>query len=315
MVNGLGKTPKEELYWVYRKANQILKKNKISVFQPYIGEFATSLEMVGMSITPLRLDDEFKKILEKSCQNSFLWAARDNVNKRSICMDSFYTDDIKKIFTKVKDNIVDMEDYLFDLDSKMGDGDLGLTMKNWFIKVDEEVKKSNKEDIDKMFIKAGITLVSVAPSTMGTLVATGLIRAGKEVEGNTVVRLSDFSLIFSAFVKGIIERCKSKPGEKTIIDSILPAADALKKANEDGKDLVQAFNLAYVAAQEGLESTKNMTSVHGKAVYHSERSKGTEGPGAAAGVLLLKRFVVYLNILNLDKWSNTFVIFKLSFET
>jgi dihydroxyacetone kinase-like protein len=216
-------------------------------------------------------------------------------------MDSLNTEDIKKIFTKVKDIMVDMEDYLFDLDSKMGDGDLGLTMKKGFIKVDEEVRKSNEEDIGKIFIKAGMTLASAAPSTMGTLFATGLIRAGKEVEGDTVVRLSDFSLMFSAFVKGIMERGKSTPGEKTIIDSILPAVDALKKANEDGKDLVQAFNLAYEAAREGLESTKNMTSAHGKAVYHSERSKGTEDPGAAAGMLLLKGFVAYLNILNLDK--------------
>jgi dihydroxyacetone kinase-like protein len=71
LVNGLGATPKEELYLVYRKVNQILKKNKISVFHPYIGEFATSLEMAGMSITLLRLDDEFKKYLKKAAKTPF----------------------------------------------------------------------------------------------------------------------------------------------------------------------------------------------------------------------------------------------------
>lgn len=211
-------------------------------------------------------------------------------------MDSLNTDDLKKIFTKIKDIMVKMENYLFDLDSKMGDGDLGLIMKNGFIKVDEAVRNLGEEDIGKLFIKAGMTLASTVPSTMGTLMATGLMRAGKEVMGKSIVGLVDFSLIFSAFVNGIIERGKAKPGEKTIIDSMLPAADALKKAKENGENLVQAFNLAYRAAKKGLESTKNMTSVHGKAVYHSERSKGTEDPGAAAGVLLLKGFVEYLNI-------------------
>ena len=211
-------------------------------------------------------------------------------------MDSLNTDDLKKIFTKIKNIMVEMENYLFDLDSKMGDGDLGLIMKNGFIEVDEAVRNSGEEDIGKLFIKAGMTLASSVPSTMGTLMATGLMRAGKEVMGKSEISLADFSLIFSVFVNGIMERGKSKPGEKTIIDSMLPAADALKKAKEDGENLIQAFNLAYRAAKEGLESTKNMTSVHGKAVYHSERSKGTEDPGAAAGVLLLKGFVEYLNI-------------------
>lgn len=63
LVNGLGATPKEELYVVYRKVSQILEKKNISVYKPYIGEFATSMEMAGMSITLLKLDDELKKYL------------------------------------------------------------------------------------------------------------------------------------------------------------------------------------------------------------------------------------------------------------
>ncbi len=71
LVNGLGSTPKEELYVVYRKVDQVLKKNKITVFHPYIGEFATSLEMAGMSITLLRLDDELKKYLKIAAKTPF----------------------------------------------------------------------------------------------------------------------------------------------------------------------------------------------------------------------------------------------------
>jgi dihydroxyacetone kinase-like protein len=71
LVNGLGATPKEELYIVYRKIAQILKDKKITVYHPYIGEFATSMEMAGMSISLLRLDHELKKLLKKSADTPF----------------------------------------------------------------------------------------------------------------------------------------------------------------------------------------------------------------------------------------------------
>lgn len=64
LVNGLGATPKEELYIVYRKVFQILKENKIKAHNPYLGEFATSMEMAGVSISLLRLDNELKNLLE-----------------------------------------------------------------------------------------------------------------------------------------------------------------------------------------------------------------------------------------------------------
>ena len=71
LINGLGATPKEELYVVYRKVAQILKDRKITVYHPYIGEFATSMEMAGMSISLLKLDNELKKLLKKSADTPF----------------------------------------------------------------------------------------------------------------------------------------------------------------------------------------------------------------------------------------------------
>jgi dihydroxyacetone kinase-like protein len=76
LVNGLGATPKEELYVVYRKVAQILKDKKITVYHPYIGEFATSMEMAGMSISLLRLDNELKKLLKKSADTPFFVQAK-----------------------------------------------------------------------------------------------------------------------------------------------------------------------------------------------------------------------------------------------
>lgn len=71
LVNGLGATPKEELYIAYRKAAEILKGKGISIHRNYVGEFATSLEMAGMSISLLRLDDELKELLDAPCHSPF----------------------------------------------------------------------------------------------------------------------------------------------------------------------------------------------------------------------------------------------------
>ncbi len=71
LVNGLGATPMEELYVVYRKVAQILKAEGIKIYHPYLGEFATSMEMAGMSISLLRLDDELKKLLQKPARTPF----------------------------------------------------------------------------------------------------------------------------------------------------------------------------------------------------------------------------------------------------
>jgi dihydroxyacetone kinase-like protein len=71
LINGLGATPKEELYIVYRKVAQILKDKKIDVYHPYIGEFATSMEMAGMSISLLKLDNELKGLLKKLANTPF----------------------------------------------------------------------------------------------------------------------------------------------------------------------------------------------------------------------------------------------------
>lgn len=72
LVNGLGATPREELYIVYRKVDQILKAKGIKVFNVYVGEFATSMDMAGMSISLLKLDDELKKYLKMPFETPFL---------------------------------------------------------------------------------------------------------------------------------------------------------------------------------------------------------------------------------------------------
>lgn len=209
-------------------------------------------------------------------------------------MNNLNSSDLKGIFAKIKDIMNENKDWLFELDSAMGDGDLGITMSSGFCKVNKIISKLNEEKTGKIFIKAGMTLAETVPSTLGTLMATGFMRAGKSVKDKTEVDLSDFVLMMSAFVEGVMERGKAKPSEKTIIDSLYPAFEALKSASESNKSLKEGFKQAYEAANKGVEATKEMISKHGRGAWYGEKSIGKKDPGAVAGMLLIKGFHEYL---------------------
>jgi len=207
-------------------------------------------------------------------------------------MGSLAKDDILKILQNLKALYNDRKDFLVELDGRMGDGDLGLTMSKGFTAAYDELKDTAETDIGKIFMKAGMQMAKAAPSTMGTLMGTGFMRGGKAVAGKSEISTADLADFFQAFVAGIMERGKAKPGDKTIIDALKPAADTL--AQLKAQDIRQALPEAIVSAQKGLESTKDMIAKHGRIAYYKEQSKGQEDPGATAGVILLKGFALGL---------------------
>jgi len=199
-------------------------------------------------------------------------------------------DDIIKILQNLKKLFNENRDHLVELDARMGDGDLGLTMSKAFTAVYDELRDTAETDIGKILMKAGMLMAKAAPSTMGTLMGTGFMRGGKAVSGKDEISTADLAEFFQAFVTGIMERGKAKPGEKTIIDSLKPAADTLKELK--GEDVVKALQEALRSSENGLESTKNMVAQHGRIAYYKEQSKGQIDPGATAGVILIKGFML-----------------------
>jgi dihydroxyacetone kinase-like protein len=116
------------------------------------------------------------------------------------------------------------------------------------------------------------------------------MRGGKAVSGKGEISTADLADFFQAFVGGIMERGKAKPGEKTIIDSLKPAADTLSQLSQE--DPAKALQKALLSAEDGLESTKEMVAQHGRIAYYKEQSKGHEDPGATAGMILIKGFML-----------------------
>lgn len=199
--------------------------------------------------------------------------------------------DIINLFGSLKEVMLSNKDRLIELDSIMGDGDLGLTMATAFsIALDDY---SAETDLGKVFIKVGMAMAKAAPSTMGTLMGTGFMRGGKAVKEKTELGLEEMAQFWRAFVEGLEERGKAKPGDKTIIDSLDPAASALEKAAVAGESLQAGFTEASSAAKEGMENTIPMAAQFGRLAYNQEKSKTIIDPGAVVGYLIIKAFADY----------------------
>lgn len=174
---------------------------------------------------------------------------------------------------------------LIELDSVIGDGDLGITMEKGFAAAATVARASVTQEPGMILMKAGMEIVKIAPSTMGTLMGTGLMRGGKAVTGRTTLSVADMKAFLRAFLSGIMERGKAKPGEKTIVDVLIPAVESMEAYA--GEELSQVWAAAEKGAAEGVEATKQMVSQHGKAAVFREKTRGLQDPGGAAIFILI----------------------------
>lgn len=208
-------------------------------------------------------------------------------------METLNAHDLVEIFALLKAAAEKNKDYYIELDSAMGDGDLGLTMAASFSAAYEAVRDGSEADVGMLCAKAGMAMAKAAPSTMGTLMATGFMKGGKAVKGAASMDARVSAAFWKAFVEGVMERGKSKPGEKTIIDAIYPAALSFEMAAAGAKTLASAYAAAKDAALKGLEATKDMVAQHGRAAYYQEKSKTKQDPGATVGCMLVSVFADY----------------------
>ena len=194
--------------------------------------------------------------------------------------------DLKAIFAELSRVMAENRQRLIDMDAVVGDGDLGVTMSKGFQVGSDAAAKYEGTDAGKMLMTVGVTIAREAPSTLGTLVASGFMRGGKELGGKETLTLSDSAAFLGGFARGIMDRGKAKPGDKTIVDALLPAVAALEARPE--ASFGDAWQAAFMAAEEGAQNAKQMKAQFGRAAYQGENSIGIDDPGAAVGVLLVK---------------------------
>lgn len=203
-------------------------------------------------------------------------------------MEKLTISEVKQIFGEIKKVIDDNKEFLIKLDAAMGDGDLGLTMTAGFDAIVKEINNISDNDIGNVIAKMGMVMSNVAPSTLGTLLATAMMRAGKTFIGYTEVGLKEIVDMGYAVVNGIKQRGNSEIGDKTILDSLYPAVVELDKAIKDNLTMNVAFEKALKAAKEGFKKTESMVSKHGRAAYYGEKSIGHPDSGAAVGMLIIE---------------------------
>jgi dihydroxyacetone kinase-like protein len=197
--------------------------------------------------------------------------------------------DLLRLFEAWRTVFVQQREFLIALDGKVGDSDLGITMSKSFAAAYDAV--SGEEEgatIAKLMRTAGVIMAKTAPSTMGTLTATGFIRGSKALENVSTLGTKEVAAFWRAFCDGVAERGKTKIGDKTVLDVLDPIARSLEDAAASGDVLSNALSIATGVAAEALESTKSMVAQHGKAAAFQEKTVGLQDAGATVGFLIVQ---------------------------
>jgi dihydroxyacetone kinase-like protein len=178
--------------------------------------------------------------------------------------------------------------YLTDLDSPIGDADHGINMDRGFQSVLNKLPSVSNQDIGAIFKTVGMTLVSTVGGASGPLYGTYFIQMGMVTNGKLELTLEDWISAVESGLNGVIRRGKANPGDKTMIDSLLPGLEALKAAANDGANLAEALEKSTVAAEQGMKDTIPLIAKKGRASYLGERSAGHQDPGATSSYFLFK---------------------------
>ncbi|WP_138268809.1 dihydroxyacetone kinase subunit DhaL [Anaerofustis stercorihominis] len=189
---------------------------------------------------------------------------------------------IKNIAKKIEEE----KQFLTDLDSEIADGDHGINMARGFEAVEAKLDTVKDKDCGTILKTVGMTLVSTVGGAAGPLYGTAFMKAGMVLAGKEELNGEDFIKSMEAAIEGVKQRGKSDKGEKTMLDSMIPAYDAFKE-NID-KDTKEAMKEALEAAKEGIEYTKTIIATKGRAAYIGERSIGHQDPGATSFTYMIE---------------------------
>ena len=186
------------------------------------------------------------------------------------------------------------KDYLTELDNEIADGDHGVNMAKGFNAVVPKIEAMAGKDIGFLLKTTGMTLVSTVGGSAGPLYGTAFMKAGAALKDKMEIDGKDLVAAVEAAIGGIKMRGKATTGEKTMLDAICPAYDALKESIEAGEDLKTALTKAVAAARAGVEYTKTIKATKGRASYIGDRSIGHQDPGATSSLYMMEAMLEQL---------------------
>jgi dihydroxyacetone kinase len=317
MINGFGATPLMELYLLNNAATRELAQEDIKVSRTFVGNYMTSIDMAGASITVLKLDAELKGYLSADCltpgfvvqgpedNNPYepqgfeaaangIYIIETDPAHASIQGNTLTLDNIVYIIDCLAANIIKNESYFCELDSVAGDGDFGTSIAKGFGQLKNEWQDilQNSKTIGGFLDAASLVIMEQCGGASGPIWGSAFRAAGKAADGKASLNVTDFAQMLQGAVKAIQitgERSFGRGaavGDKTLIDALMPCADAWADCAAQNAGFAVAFEKGAAAAVAGAEKTKEIVARMGRAGTVGERSLGHPDAGAyALGVL------------------------------
>lgn len=309
LVNGFGTTPLQELYVFNHDVCQHLANKGIKIYRTFVGNYMTSIDMNGASVSLLALDDELKTYLDAEANTPAFkmdgspalpleFSNQNETAERTINTDvethpehakisneQFTIENMRYVVDVMSACIIKNEVPFCELDAHAGDGDFGMSVAKGFKQLKREWHQLVQADqMDDFLLNCSMIIMEHCGGASGPIWGSAFRAAGKAIKGKNALNTADFADMLQAAVKGIQvtgERSFGRGavvGDKTLIDALVPCADSWS-ANTD-KSFKENFTLGAKAAVQGAENTKEIVARMGRAGTVGDRSLGYPDAGA-----------------------------------
>lgn len=326
LVNGLGSTTIMEMSIVYRRLNQLLDQDGIVVYDADLNSYCTTLEMGGLSISILKLDEHLKLFYDAPCASPFYKkgiykeiydsCADENLEleetEESAVYDrqsglNYITEQVgmqsasldfrtaKAMLLRVADAVIDAEPMLTKIDSDIGDGDHGIGMKGGLKRAHTELMRLDAaENAYTPFSTVGNAMLMNMGGASGVIFGSMFMAGAKAQEPKVVLSAQDFADMMKRSLVEIQNRGHAQVGDKTMVDALSPAVDALQQYAAQGMSAM--LRAAEQAAYAGMENTKNFEAKFGRA--KTQRTTiGLQDAGAVSVWVILKAMADFMESL------------------
>lgn len=314
LINGFGGTPLQELYLFNNSVTAELAKRNIKINRTFVGNYMTSIDMEGASVSIMKLDDQLKELLSKESdtpafkisgpvepveyikleenndtENDVSFEVETSEDFACINNEKLNLDNMIYIVDKMSQVIIENEVPFCELDSYAGDGDFGMSVAKGFKQLKREWKQILSEkhtNIGEFLNSCSLVIMEHCGGASGPIWGSAFRAAGKQVETKSELTVSEFAEMMEAAVRGIQttgERSFGRGavvGDKTLIDALAPCADSWKDCANKNVKFKEAFLIGAEVAIEGANNTKEIVARMGRAGTVGERSLGHPDAGA-----------------------------------
>lgn len=327
LVNGFGSTPLQELYLFNYAVAKVLHEKNIRIYRSFAGNYMTSIDMLGASLTFMKMNAELKELLDQESEApafSVKGHVPEIVLEEEIreCKEEDLTEESYKACAEVRNEKITLENIVYmvetmshciikneipfcELDSHAGDGDFGMSVAKGFRQLKKEWKELTKEHTSSIgeFLQAcSMVIMEHCGGASGPIWGSAFRAAGKKADGKTELTIFEFADMMQEAVTGIQKTGEysfgrgAVVGDKTLIDALVPCADTWTACADKKETFEHAFTKAAQAAVQGAKDTEAIAAKMGRAGTVGDRSIGYPDAGAyALGVIFtdLKNALVF----------------------